>query len=289
MSAWWRRDGRTSPRRGRGSLCAGALVLGAVVLACVLVPIVSPYSPNDIVATPFVSPSSSHPFGTDSVGRDVLVRTFVGGRLDLIVATISVLCSLLIGTLFGILAGASRRRGVDALAMRIVDAVIAFPFIILILALVVVVGSDRSIGPAPAGLPATLIAFLIAGWAYYARLARAETLALRDRDYIVAARLLGYSRARIVVRHLGRSVLRVTGAYAVADAILFVVVIASLSFLGAGIQPPTSEWGSIMYEGRGFLGTAWWITVAPGVVLAITGLGLSLIADALLSPGGVDR
>ena len=135
----------------------------------------------------------------------------------------------------------------------------------------------------PAGLPATVIAFLLVGWAYYARLARAQTLALRRSDHVLAAEILGYSQGRIVVRHLAPGVARVTAAYAVGDAILAVVVIASLAFLGAGVQPPTPEWGNIMYEGRAFIATAWWITVAPGVMLALTGVALSLVADALLS------
>jgi peptide/nickel transport system permease protein len=248
------------------------------------VPPLWPYSPDTLVGIAYQAPSWSHPFGTDSVGRDLFVRTFAGGRIDLLVAAISIGISLIVGTLIGTLAGSARQRWLDSILMRIVDAVIAFPFIILILALIVLIGPARQIGPAPAGLPATLIAFLIAGWAYYARLARGQALALRDRDYIVAARILGYSNARIVTRHLVPSVVRVTAAYAVGDAILVVIVVASLAFLGAGVQPPTPEWGSIMFEGRGFLQTAWWITVMPGIVLALTGLALSLMADALLAP-----
>lgn len=274
---------RGTPHR-RVGLWAGIALLSLIALGCIFVPIFSSYGTDAIVAPPFESPSWSHPFGTDSVGRDVFVRTWAGGRVDLIIAGLAVGFSLLVGSLVGALAGSTKRGWLDSLLMRIVDAVIAFPFIILILALVVVIGPAREIGPLPAGLPATLIAFFVAGWAYYARLARSETLARRDSDYVVAARLLGYSQPRIVVRHLSRSVLQTTGAYAVGDAILFVVVIASLSFLGAGVQPPTPEWGSIMYEGRSFLETAWWITIAPGVALALTGLALSLIADALLAP-----
>lgn len=268
----------------RASLCAGAVIFGFVTLMCIVIPLVWPYSPEEIVAQPYLAPSWSHLFGTDTVGRDLFVRTFAGGRIDLLVAAISVLSSLAIGTVIGTLSGASHRRWIDSTLMRILDAFIAFPFVILILALVVLIGADREIGPAPAGLPATLIAFLIAGWAYYARLARGQALALRDRDYVVAARVLGYSQARIVIRHLAPSVIRVTAAYAIADAIIIILVVASLVFLGAGVQPPTPEWGSIMYEGRGFLETAWWITVIPGIVLAVTGLGLSLVADALLAP-----
>jgi len=263
-------------------------MLGVIVVLCLVIPIVWPDSPDSLVAAPYQAPSLRHPFGTDSVGRDVFVRTFAGGRIDLIVAAVVVGASLAIGTLLGTLSGASRHRAVDTFLMRLVDAVIAFPFVILILVLVVLIGPDRKIGPMPAGLPATVIAFLLVGWAYYARLARAQTLALRQSDFVVAARILGYSQPRIIVRHLAPGVARVTAAYAVGDAILAVVVIASLAFLGAGVQPPTPEWGNIMYEGRAFIATAWWITVAPGVLLAVTGVALSLVADALLSGSRAD-
>ena len=272
-------------RHGLGhkrSLLVGGVMLGVVVALCFLIPVVWPDSTDALVAPPYQAPSLRHPFGTDSVGRDLFVRTFAGGRIDLIVATVVVGVSLVLGTLLGTLSGASRRRGIDSSLMRLVDALIAFPFVILILVLVVLVGPDRKIGPMPAGLPATVIAFLLVGWAYYARLARAQTLALRGSDHVVAARILAAQR-RIVVRHLAPGVARVTAAYAVGDAILAVVVIASLAFLGAGVQPPTPEWGNIMYEGRAFVGTAWWITVAPGVLLAITGVALSLLADGLLA------
>jgi peptide/nickel transport system permease protein len=265
------------------SFWVGSILLAVIVVLCFVIPVVWPDSTDALVAPPYQAPTLRHPFGTDSVGRDVFVRTFAGGRIDLIVATLVVGVSLILGTLIGTLAGASKRRGVDSSLMRLVDALIAFPFVILILVLVVLVGPDRTIGPMPAGLPATVIAFLLVGWAYYARLARAQTLALRGSDHVLAAEILGYSQRRIVVRHLAPGVARVTAAYAVGDAILAVVVIASLAFLGAGVQPPTPEWGNIMYEGRAFVGTAWWITVAPGVMLAITGVALSLVADALLS------
>ena len=218
-------------------------MLAVIVGLCFLIPVVWPDSTDALVAPPYQAPSLRHPFGTDSVGRDLFVRTFAGGRIDLIVATLVVGVSLILGTLVGTLAGASKRRGVDSSLMRLVDALIAFPFVILILVLVVLVGPDRKLGPMPAGLPATVIAFLLVGWAYYARLARAQTLALRGSDHMIAAQILGYSQRRIVVRHLAPGVARVTAAYAVGDAILAVVVIASLAFLGAGVQPPDAGVG----------------------------------------------
>jgi peptide/nickel transport system permease protein len=273
----------------RPGLRLGIAILGSVTLACVLVPVLSSTPSDAIVGEPYQAPSWAHPFGTDTVGRDLFVRTFEGGRLDLFLALVTVGFSLIIGTLFGTLAGSSQRRWIDTVAMRVVDAVIAFPFLVLILVLIVVLGPRRELGPLPPGAPAVAGGIILAGWAFYARLARGQTLALRDRDYVVAARVLGFSHGRVVLRHLLPGVISICVAYAVADAILTIIVIASLSFLGVGIQPPTPEWGSIMYEGRGVLDSAWWITVIPGTVLALTGLGLALIADALLQGRGVVR
>ncbi len=165
--------------------------------------------------------------------------------------------------------------------MRIVDALIAFPFLILVLTLIVVVGATSSFWVLPAGAPAIIIAMIAVDWTVYARLSRAEALTLRERDFVLAARVLGYSQRRIVARHVLPGVLRVSAAYAVADVVLIVIVTASLSFLGVGVQAPTPEWGSIMYEGRSVLSTDPWITLAPGIVLALTGLALSLVADRL--------
>lgn len=272
----------TALRRQPG-LWAGVALLTAIVLACVLVPILSPYATDEIAGPPVQGPSSSHWFGTDTVGQDLFTRTFAAGRLDLAIGLIIVLASMAIGTLVGTIAGAATRRWLDTLLMRFLDAILAFPFLILILALVIVFGNDSTFGPLPSGAPAIVLAMLVVGWTVYARLARGQTLALRERDYVVAAQLLGYSQSRIVVRHLLPSVTRVTAAYAVADVIVAIIVTASLSFLGVGIQPPTPEWGALMFEGRSVLATSWWITVFPGVVLALTGLGLMLVADGLMS------
>lgn len=287
VAAARRRSGpRLLPRRS--ALVVGAGLLVAIAVLSIVVPFLSPYDTGEFVAAPLQAPSGAHPFGTDSFGRDVFVRVFAAGRLDLAIAVIGVSVPLLIGTVVGTFVAASRRRWLDVVVMRLIDSIIAFPFVILVLALVLVIGSDRSLGPLPAGLPALFASIFATSWAIYARLARAETLSLRQRDYIAAARLLGYSEMRIVTRHLLPSVLRTTATYAVSDAILIIIVAASLPFLGAGVQPPAPEWGSIMYEGRSVLESAWWITILPGIVLALTGIGISLVADALVA-GQEDR
>jgi peptide/nickel transport system permease protein len=269
-------------RQARTSLFVGAALLGLIVLACLLVPALSSHSTEEIVGVPYEAPSSAHPFGTDSVGRDLFVRVFAAGRLDLGIALITVVAALAIGAVLGTLSGVARRRWVDTALMRLVDAVIAFPFLVLVLVLVVIFGTDTSFGPLPAGVPAVICGVILGDWAFYARLARGQTLTLRERDYVVAAESLGFSQSRILLRHLLPGVVGTLAAYAVADAILVMITVASLSFVGLGIQPPTPEWGGLMYEGRAVLQEAWWISVIPGVMMALTGLGLALVADALL-------
>jgi peptide/nickel transport system permease protein len=260
----------------------GASVFALIVLMCLFVPFFYSYGPNQFVSAPFQPPSLQYPFGTDAVGRDVFLRTLAGGRVDLSAAAVTTLFALVVGTLLGTLAGSSRLRWVDSLIMRIVDAVLAFPLVILLLALVVVIGADASWGPVPPGLAAAIIALMCVMWSGYARVARGQALALRDSDFVLATRVAGISNARIVARHIVPGVSRITMAIAVSDIVMVIVILSSLPFLGAGVQPPAAEWGSIMYEGRAFMRQAWWITILPGTVVAITGLSLSFVADSLL-------
>jgi peptide/nickel transport system permease protein len=260
----------------------GLAILAVVVGACLFVPLLLPYGPQQIVALPYQAPSVAHPFGTDQVGRDLLVRVLAGGRLDFLIAFVTVGVSMALGAVIGVLAGSAKHQWVDSVLMRIVDAVIAFPFLILVLVLIVALGPERSLGPLPAGAPAVMIGMILGNWAFYARIARGQTLTLRDRDYVVAARVLGLSRARITLRHLLPGTLGIVAAYAVGDVILTMITVASLSFVGVGVQPPAPEWGAIMSDGQTALQSAWWIAVIPGIILALTGLGLSLLADAAL-------
>lgn len=268
--------------RHRVELAVGWAILAAVVTMSLVVPALASHGPNDFVGIPYSAPSGDHPFGTDSLGRDVFVRVWSAGRLDLGLALLIVGISLLTGTAVGIWSGLSRWKWLDTVLMRFVDGLTAFPFLILILVVTVVVGSDLTLGLFPPGALSTVIAILIVNWALYARLARTETLTLRERDFVTAARVIGYPPSQIARRHLFPGVIRVTGSFAVADIIIIIVVIASLSFLGAGIQAPVAEWGGIMYEGRSVLATSWWISTFPGLVLVLTGISLGLIADALL-------
>jgi len=276
------RAGVPRARAKTRALHVGVGILAAIVIASIVVPMLTSNNGNAFVGAPFAAPSWSNLLGTDDFGRDVLTRTFLAARLDLMVAVIGVAVPLLSGTALGILAGSSRRRWVDAVFMRIVDAIVAFPFLILVLVLVVLFGTTNSFGPFPAGIPSLFLAIFATSWALYARLARGQTLELVKREFVTAARLMGVSRWRIVWRHLLPLVLRTTATYAVGDAIGVIIVTASLPFLGAGVQPPSPEWGAMMYEGRAVLEYAPWITFAPAALLAMTGISISIIADALI-------
>ncbi|TIR48680.1 MAG: ABC transporter permease [Mesorhizobium sp.] len=267
----------------RIELYVGVGLILAVVLACWVIPIFDKTDPNALVAVPLQPPSAEHPFGTDMVGRDVFIRVFTAGRLDIALAALGVLVPFMFGTLIGTVVGATRRRFVDTVTMRLTDGVIAFPFVILILVIVVIIGAGTRIPPLPPGAASVLVAVWCVNWTTYARLARARTQVLRQEDFIKAARLLGFSQIRIVTRHLLPSVWPTTATYAVADALVLVSLIAALPFLGAGVQPPTPEWGSIMYEGRGVLLQAWWISLTTAGVLLVLGTGVMLVVDSLVS------
>jgi peptide/nickel transport system permease protein len=250
-----------------------------IVVLGYLLPVVTGYAPDEFVAQPLLPPSPAHPFGTDTFGRDVMVRTFAASHTDYLIAVLGVGAAALLGSVIGVFVASSRIKGVDWVAMRLTDGVIAFPFTVLALSFVVVLGSNSSVLGLPQGMPALLAAYVFVGWAYYARIARAQTVSLRSRDFVAAGRQMGFSDARIAVRHILPIVLATTMAYAVGDAIITVALTASLSFLGAGIAPPTPEWGQMMYEGRGLIETAWWLTAFPSLMLVLSGLSVAVIAD----------
>ncbi|HEX4837284.1 MAG TPA: ABC transporter permease [Solirubrobacteraceae bacterium] len=216
-------------------------------------------------------PSVHHPFGTDDLGRDVLSRTLAATWLDLGVAFATTYVGVLVGVLLGAVAG-YLGGWLERVIMRLTDVVIAFPFIVLVIAIVAIVGP---------GIEGVAIGLVAAGWAFYARFTRAEMLSLREREYIQAARTLGFSRRRIVLRHALPNIIRPSLTYSVSDMVLNILYIASLSYLGLGIQPPTAEWGAIISDGQQYLLTAWWISTLPGVVVVIVGVGLVLVGDGL--------
>jgi peptide/nickel transport system permease protein len=270
---------RTLPIGGAPLLGLG--LLAAIVVMSFLAPILAGKGPDVLVTAPLQPPSAHDWFGTDGLGRDVFVRSFVAARTDYLIAAIGVGLSLLIGTTLGILAASSKRQFWDRLLMRTTDAMISIPFPLLVLVIVLSVGQQQQIIGLPLGAPPMLAAILLVGWAVYARLARTATRTLMSQEFIAAARLMGSSRLRIVCRHLLPNVISTTGTYAISDSILVIGLIGGLAFLGAGIVAPTPEWGAMIYGARSVLASAWWISAFPILLVVLTGIAISLIANGL--------
>lgn len=258
----------------------GVIALVLLVAAFILVPVFSSYGTQSIVGAPNAAPSISHLFGTDNLGRDVFTRAFAGGRIDILIAALAVLVSLTVGTSVGVMIGLTRSRFLGTVGLRIIDSVLAIPFVILVLSLVIVLGPESHLFGLPKGVGTVVLAIVIVNWAVYARIARSQAAVLRDQEFVAAARQLRYSRLRVLFRHVVPNVLPTTTSYGATDGVLIILGVASLAFLGSGIQEPTPELGNIMYQGHDYLATSWWITVLPGVVLVALGAALALIGDS---------
>ncbi|MGD0242032.1 MAG: ABC transporter permease [Streptosporangiaceae bacterium] len=261
------------------ALMAGIVVLVIVVGMAVLAPVITSYNPNaqDLTSS-LLGPSGKHLLGTDQLGRDTFTRLLYGLRLDLRIAFIAVLFPFVLGTVLGTLAGYFG-GWVDAIIMRLVDIVVAFPFYVLVIALVFVLGpGERSI----------YIAITAVGWVAYARIIRGEILVAKRQDYVTAARSGGLSDLRIMSRHLLPNVITQAFIYAMSDIVQDILAIVTLGYLGLGIPPPTADLGSMINDGQNFLSTHWQLTTIPGLVVVVVGLGLSLVGDGLadlLRPG----
>jgi ABC-type dipeptide/oligopeptide/nickel transport system permease subunit len=250
----------------------GGIVVLVTMLAAIFAPLVSPYDPlKQDLANLLAKPDGIHLLGTDNVGRDVLARVIWGTRVSLIAGFVSVAMAVVAGSLLGLIAGFWGGR-VDGLVMRLMDAVLAFPGLVLALALGAVLG---------AGLTGVLIALAVVYTPTFARLMRGQVLSIKEREYVLAARVLGAPSWRIVQRHVlpnAATPIVVQASLSVAFAIL---AEASLSFLGLGIQPPEPSWGSMINAGRGYLQQAPWIVFGPGAALFVTVLGLNFVGDAI--------
>jgi peptide/nickel transport system permease protein len=267
-----RRRARADRRWASWTLWIGVGIVGVVALAAIFAPLIAPAAPNQQnLADAFQAPSWSHLMGTDNLGRDLFSRVVYAARVDLQIGVIMTYVPLLTGVVLGAIAG-YLGGWVDTVIMRLVDVVIAFPFLVLVIAILAVVGP---------GLKGMYIAVLAVGWSMYARLTRAEMLVLREQQFVLAAESLAFSRWRIIFRHAVPNLLRPNIVFSMADFVLNILLAASLSFLGLGVRPPTAEWGAIVAEGQNFLLNAWWITTLPGLVIVIVGIGLSLIGDGL--------
>lgn len=252
----------------------GVLLLGGIAVAAVLLPplLPDPLQQPDLLGLAARPPSWAHPFGTDGLSRDVLARTMTGARWSLGLAVPAMLIATMVGTLVGLAAGVSG-AAVDAVLMRIVDALLAIPRLFVLLLLM----STTEQLP-PWGIAAALG---LTGWFPLARLVRAEAMRLQSEEFVAAARALGASRVRLALRHLLPNTagpLAVAATIGLGDAMLLE---AGLGFLGLGLQPPTPTWGAMLHEGREVLTSAPWVSLFPGLLLVLTVLGAHLASDAL--------
>ena len=254
------------------SFVAGASILGTIVLLALLAPVVSWHDPvqQDLLHI-LQGPSWTHPLGTDELGRDIWARLLYGARTDLRVAFLAVLFPFVIGTAIGLVAGYFG-GWVDTVANWFVNVVVAFPFYVLIIALVFALGS---------GTRNIYIAITIVGWVSYTRIVRGEVLVAKRREYVLAAQAGGLSNARIMGRHLLPNVITQAIVFAMSDIVLDILAIVTLGYLGLGVQPPTADWGKMIADGQTYLTTHWELSTIPGIAVVITALGLSLLADGL--------
>lgn len=249
---------------------AGIVLVGGIIILALCAPLLAPHDPAHIsVSDALRAPSSTHLFGTDSLGRDLFSRIVYGARVSVLIGFVAVGISALIGICVGSVAG-SYGGWVDEVIMRFVDIMLCFPTFFLILTVIALMEPS---------MINIMIIIGITSWMGIARLIRGEILSLKEREFILAARSLGFSRKRIILFHLipnalGPVIVNIT--LSVASAIF---VESSLSFLGIGVQPPTPSWGNILMEAKSTLGTAWWITAFPGMFIFLTIFGFNLIAE----------
>jgi peptide/nickel transport system permease protein len=253
-------------------LAIGAGILLVLIVSALFAPLIAPHHPlRQSLSEDLAGYSADHPLGTDKLGRDILSRILHGGRISLLVGVSTVTLSLAIGLIVGSLSGYCG-GWIDQLVMRLVDILLAFPGILLAIAFTAVLGP---------GLDHVIIALCLIGWTSYARLVRGEILALREREFIQAARALGGEPWRIILHHLLPNLLPpllIQSTFGLAAAI---VAEGSLSFLGLGVEPPTPSWGSMLNDGRQFLLVAPHLTTYPGLAIMLTVLALNLVGDAL--------
>jgi peptide/nickel transport system permease protein len=256
----------------------GVSFVGLLVVVAAAAPLLAPQDPirqslhGRLTAPTWAGADGhAHLLGTDHLGRDVLSRVIYGSRVSLVVGFSAVLVGGLLGSAAGLLAGFSRRR-MDAVVMTIADAQLSFPFILLAIGIIAVLGPS---------FPTLVVVIGLSGWVSYARILRSQVLVLRSREFVESIHALGGSLARIVLRHVLPNVLSSIVVIATLELARAIVLEATLSFLGLGIQPPTPSWGGMVQEGREYLDSAWWISTFPGAVLMITSIVVSRTGDWL--------
>jgi peptide/nickel transport system permease protein len=254
------------------TLKVGGVIVLAWIALTVAAPLLTPFNPIKVdVVNMLKPPGGTYWLGADALGRDILTRILYGARADLMMAFFGVVGPIILGTIIGLLGGYFGGR-IDMVLMRIFEITVSFPYFVLVIAIVAVLGP---------GLKSYFISLTLVNWVSYARLVRSEALVLRNADFVLAARGMGFSHLRTMLFHVLPNALVPPAVFVMTDAVLTIVLGSSLGFLGLGVQPPTPEWGAMIAEGSNYLTTAWWIAVFPGLAICSLALGLSLVADGL--------
>ena len=256
----------------------GLIVVVAVVLIALAAPLLTPFDPvEQDIAGRLKEPGArdaagrAHPLGTDHLGRDILARIIFGARPALLVGFAAVMISGLIGLVAGLVSGYFGGK-VDDVLMRLADVQLAFPFILLAIAVIGVLGPS---------LQTIIIVIGVSSWVVYARIVRGAVLTLREREFVQAAQALGGGDGRVVFRHILPNALTPWLVVATLDMARVIVIESALSFLGLGVQPPTPTWGGMLADGRVYISTAWWLATFPGLAILVTVLGINLFGDGL--------
>ena len=248
-------------------------VCGVFVVAGVFAPLLTPKNPQhqDLTARLLPPLSPGHFFGTDMLGRDILSRLIAGARESLFIAVVAVAISVVLGVGVGLVSGYYGGL-LDSIMMRIVDAWLAFPFLLLAITIIAILGP---------GTRNVIIALVASEWVVYVRLVRGETLSIREREFVTSARMLGVSRTAIMVKHILPNIYGPILVVSTLELGIVIVTEASLSFLGLGASAGTATWGSMLSDGRDYLATAWWLATIPGLAIFIVVLAVNLLGDAL--------
>ena len=270
--------GRGRRRRVPWLVVGGLGFVGLLIVVALAAPLIAPQDPTrqtlrGRLAAPTLNGADgrAHLLGTDHLGRDVLSRVIYGSQVSLLVGFAAVVVGGVLGSAAGLLAGFSRGR-LDAIIMTVADAQLAFPFILLAIGIIAVLGPS---------FPTLVVVIGLSGWVSYARILRSQVLVVRSREFVESIHALGGSLARVVLRHVLPNVLSSIVVIATLELARAIVLEATLSFLGLGVQPPTPSWGGMVHEGRDYLESAWWISTFPGLVLMITSIVVSRTGDWL--------
>lgn len=249
----------------------GLSVLALLLLSSLALRVVgwNPNTPN--YGNTLAAPSLAHLFGTDALGRDVFGRTVYASLTDLEVGFFSTIVPWFVGLALGTIVG-YRGGWLDAITMRIVDVILAVPLLVLVIAIVAIYGP---------GLTGVYVGLIVTGIPWFLRLARSEMLVLREQQFILAARTLGFSMRRILVKHAVPHLLRTSLVFFLANMVGNIILLSSLSYLGLGVQPPHPEWGAIIADGQQYLLTSWWISTLPGLFVVVAGVALYVTGEAL--------